>query len=187
MNKRIYCKSFITQAFPGPLSRSNDSLKCFSHWLLAQETCLLVLWAAAKPGMQHLFLKEMILKRAGSSATIGQGQPPSCSSKFKLFFSSCKEQQQRIKKKAAEPTELNFWSPEHQDMMTLSDLNLCLFYPSRREVLCLLRLYKVSQLSISPFYQHKLPCHIIKQSQITQGREGSCVVSQCLKFFWLQH
>lgn len=56
-----------------------------------------------------------------------------CSSKSKLLFYSCKEQHQRIKRTAAaeEQTELNFWSPEHQDM-TLSDLNLCLLCTSRK-------------------------------------------------------
>lgn len=128
----------ITQAFPGPLSRSNDPPDCFRHWLLPQERCLLLLWAAASLECSTWF-ENMILKRAGSSATTGQHPPRS--SKSKLFFSTCKEQLQRIKRTAAEQTEINFWSPEHQDMMTcLTLISACPTYQGR-EVLCLLRLY----------------------------------------------
>lgn len=129
--KRIYCKYFITQALSGPLSRSNDPplTVLVTGYCLKRGACssgLLQAWHAA------LVFKRDDPKKSWQQCCNRQGQHPSWSSKSKLFFSSCKEQHQRIKRTAAEQTELNFWSPAHHDMMTLSDLNLCLFYPSTK-------------------------------------------------------
>lgn len=128
----------ITQAFPGPLSRTNDPPDCFSHWLLPQERCLLLLqaWHVAlvlktdypKKSWQQCYNRTRTTPFVFLKVPAGSF-PPARNSIREL-----REQQQRKQ-------EINFWSPEHQDMMTcLTLISACPTYQGR-EVLCLLRLY----------------------------------------------
>lgn len=130
MNKRIYCKSVITQALPWPLPRSNDLPVLVTGCCLKRGACsssgLLQAWHAA------LGLKIDDPKKSWQQCNNRTRTTPFMFLKSKLFFSSCKEQHQRIKRTtAAEQSELNFWSPEQQNQ-ALSFWNLCLLYPSRK-------------------------------------------------------
>lgn len=127
MNKREFIASLFYHTGP-PRSTTQEqwSPKCLIHWLLPQEMpapplgcCKHMKTHDPKKSWQHSYNRTR-------TTPFTVPQSPNCS--FPPARNSCTE----LRKQQQSKQELNFWSWEHQDVMNLSDFNLCLLYPSRK-------------------------------------------------------